>query len=408
MDKKVIPLLPQDQWRPIHNVRSLVFFLVREVLDQELMRNSLDTLIKEHLPILGARLQQRKDGGLEYHFETPFPENHHLFSWSSSSVSSTIEEARLVPDQDTARDKIIFSANLNALESHWVPSDWPLQRNLEKPDTPLLLVHLTRYTNATVVGTNLPHCVSDQMGYGSVIRAWIQVMRGKQPAPFLNPAPEEFQAREEFSMKELRKKGTFRLKTKGEKTRTLMGIVPELIKHPKEERKTIFFPVDVVQGLKERWDESLKAEYGVDVPSITNGDVIVGVLTKMANIHRKAPKMNSVTGPANFRGLHPCLPKSSPYLHNAISFCTTRLPISRATPASEIAYRWRLAVLEAVQPAYVERSQAVLREMYEKKAMSSFIMSKAEGGYWIDFAANTKGMGLIEELLAKDPLLETL
>lgn len=35
-------------------------------------------------------------------------------------------------------------------------------------------------------------------------------------------------------------------------------------------------------------------------------------------------------------------------------------------------------------------------------------MSKAEGGYWVDFAAPNKGMRAVKALLERDPNLETI
>lgn len=40
--------------------------------------------------------------------------------------------------------------------------------------------------------------------------------------------------------------------------------------------------------------------------------------------------------------------------------------------------------------------------------VSAAIMSKAEGGYWVDFAAPNKGMAAIRALLERDPNLETI
>lgn len=36
------------------------------------------------------------------------------------------------------------------------------------------------------------------------------------------------------------------------------------------------------------------------------------------------------------------------------------------------------------------------------------VMSYEQGGFWIDFSCSTKNMSLVEELLKRDPLLETI
>lgn len=139
---QIIPLLPKDQWKPIANIRTVMFFLVRDVLDGELMRDSLDKLIREHASILGARLKNRaKDGALEYHFPSEggtFPKGYELFWWSTKEVDSRIEETGLVhEDGDEAetkqrKDRVLFSPNMNALEATWAPPDWPVERKYEK------------------------------------------------------------------------------------------------------------------------------------------------------------------------------------------------------------------------------------------------------------------------------------
>lgn len=65
------------------------------------------------------------------------------------------------------------------------------------------------------------------------------------------------------------------------------------------------------------------------------------------------------------RGHHPSLPKSHKYLHNALIFAPAHAAISRSQPpASEIAYRTRLAIVDSLHPANVERGLAVARELY--------------------------------------------
>ncbi|KAL7953096.1 hypothetical protein V8C34DRAFT_297829 [Trichoderma compactum] len=477
--ERVIPLSAKDQWRPIHNLRTLVFIVVRDILDDELMRTSLDKLIRNHIPILGARIKPSgADGLLQYHLTTPFPDNHQLFSWSTSNIDSTLEEANLVPEHNPQRG-ITLLQDVSVMERHWIPSDWPVRRDQDKPDTPLLLVHLAYYKDATIISLNLPHCVSDQMGFGSLITSWIDVMKGKEPQPFVELPEGGLDGAKDITFKELHKKYEYRLKTKRERAEVLIGLIPELVARPKETRCTIFLPVGIVTGLRDKWRKELKAKYGSDAANITNGDVLVGIVAKFANMHRKTPKKQVVTGPVNLRGYHPLLPKNARYLHNALIFAVSRTAISRSEPpTSEIAYGQRLAVLDTLKPDKVERGLAVTRELLRRNTpmhicepwefsygptnwcnawhgiefsaasahktgetaeskdsddaktmdgagsapiilgqssernhpnrLGAFIMSKAEGGYWVDFAAANKGMAAIRALLERDPNLETI
>ncbi|KAL7784617.1 hypothetical protein V8C37DRAFT_413278 [Trichoderma ceciliae] len=485
LSEKIIPLSPKDQWLPANNIRSLLFIVVRDILDGDFMKASLDKCIRNHIPLLGARIKRRDaDGWLQYHLVSPFPDDYVLFGWSVSNVASTLGEANLVPEQNSQGGVAMFQ-DVTVLEPHWIPADWPVTRSQDKPDTPLFLVHLTHYTDATVIATNFPHGVGDQMAHGSVINSWIDVMKGREPLPFLELPEGALDGDKEISKEELYKKYEYRLKKKRERAEVLMGIIPEMIVHPKETRCTLYLPVAVIHGLRERWRKELKGKHGADAANITNGDVVVGVLAKLANMHRKKPRKQAVTSAANLRGRHPCLPEDHHYLHNALVFCVYHAAISRSKPpASELAYRNRLAVLDATQPEKIERGLAVSRELFTNKIsmhicepwgfsysttnwcnawhgidfsvasvkktgeivkreadadgssgddrktidgaasaplilgqslernhplrLSATIMSKADGGYWIDFAVPNKGMAAIRALLERDANLETI
>jgi hypothetical protein len=283
--EKIVPLSAKDQWRPIRNIRSLVFIVVRDILDEEFMKTSLDKLIRDHIPLLGSRVKPSgADGLLQYHSISPFPNSYEIFRWSVSNVGSTIEETKLVPEQNSQKGVTILP-DVTGLESSWIPTDWPVLRRQDTPETPLLLVHLTYYTNATVISINLPHCVGDQLGYGSVIRSWTDIMKGKEPLPFIDLPEGALDGSKRISKKELYKKYEYRLKTKRDRAEILMGIIPELVARSQETRCIIFFPVGILERLRERWRKELQAKYGSEAVNITNGDVIAGIIIKVWHPH---------------------------------------------------------------------------------------------------------------------------
>ncbi|KAL7922207.1 hypothetical protein ACQKWADRAFT_327262 [Trichoderma austrokoningii] len=472
--EKIIPLCAKDQWRPINNIRSLAFIVVREILDGDFMKESLDKLITEHIPLLSSRIKPSdKDGWLQYHLISPLPKDYKKFGWSVSNVGSTFAESKLLPEQDS-QNGIAILPDVTTLESCWIPADWPILRNQDRPETPFLLVHLTYYTDATIIAISIPHCVSDQLGLGSILISWTDIMRGKAPSPFINLPEDALEGDMTISKKELHKKYELRLKTKADRAGVLMGIVPELVIYPKETRCTLYFPVELIAGIRDRWQKEIQAKFGTKAANITNGDTIAGIIIKLGNLHRKRPKKQLFTSAVNVRGHHPSLPKSQKYLHNALIFAPSHAAISRSQPpASEIAYRTRLAIVDSLHPANIERSLAVARELYlhntlmhicepwefsygvtnwcnawhgidfsaasfnrrseggdgvEKVGeavpaplvfghalernhpirLSATIMSKGEGGYWVDFAAPNKGMEAIKALLRDDANLETI
>jgi len=123
-----------------------------------------------------------------------------------------------------------------------------VERKFDKPDTPLLSVHLTRYTNSTVVAMNLPHAVADQMGFGSLIKAWLLVYRGEQPPPFLDLSQGQLDGPKNVSSKDMRTKGKYRLVSRKEKLEINLGLMLHLMPPSKEERRTLFFPTALING----------------------------------------------------------------------------------------------------------------------------------------------------------------
>jgi hypothetical protein len=354
------------------------------------------------------------------------------------------------------------------MEKEWAPSSWPVERKYEKTDAPLLFVHITKHTNSTVVALNIPHSVSDQLGFGSMINAWISILKGDAPPEFID-LPLNALDGPKLSQKELRKKGKYRILSSREQAKKFIPYISEFVRCSKEIRKTLFLPVEIVEDLRQRCMENLKAKHGEQAATLSNADVITAILAKLAFLDRNPSKMVTLSTSLNIRGRHPALPADKPYLHNALSFAVARLPIAR-TPLAEVAYQNRLAVNEELQLKNIERSLAVSNEMCKRKhplhvvepsdlsyaitnwcgawhdidfgpavvktedsnltagesiravplvfghslqrnyptRFNSQIMCKADGGYWCDFTTIPKTMAKVESLLKSDPKLERL
>ena len=279
---QIIPLAKIDQWKPINNIRSLVFFVLRQILNEDVLRASLDRLIRQHLPILGARIRPTgKNGALQYHRPNTFTDDYELFNWSAAKVQSKLEENIGVLGASMNKEAATLGPSVPEIEAKLIPSEWPLERKQEKPDAPLLFVHLIHYLDATVVAMNLPHAVADMMGFASVVRAWMQVVRSEVPTTFLEPKPGVLDGPADLPAADLRKKGAFRLTSRLDRLQVAGGFVPELAKQPKEDRRILFVPVPIVETLRNRLDKSLKAKHGQETPSLTNGDILSGLVVKV-------------------------------------------------------------------------------------------------------------------------------
>ena len=277
-----IALSFRDQFKPMDNIRSLLFFVIHGTLRSDLLGTSLDSLIRQHLPILGARLHRDpKTNFLEYRLPQPFPEDYQLFSWSESRHNATLEAAGIVPQvlpPDSSRPSF-GPLSVPEIEARVIPPEWPTQRNFETPDCPLLLVHIAYYTNGSILALNLPHAVADQLGYGSMVRAWLQVAAGANPAPFLELSKGELDGDASLPKGQLKLKGQYRLASRTDKIGGAAGLIPDMIRNKEEIRRVLFFPQEVVERLRGQFNDKLQQEKPQML--VTNGDVVSALLFKV-------------------------------------------------------------------------------------------------------------------------------
>jgi hypothetical protein len=303
-----------------------------------------------------------------YRLPKTFPPDYRLFQWSTHTVESSLADAQLLPDVSQVDCHILHGpCSIPELEGVWTPSTWPKEREFEGPDTPLLLVHVTRFADATVVALNLPHAVTDQMGFGSLITAWMQLVKGEIPAEFLQLEPGALDGLKNPSRKLLRKKNAFRIVRKSERVKAVMNHVPDLILHPKEVRRLLFLPINLVESLRDRHSQTLKAKYGEETPALTSGDIITALLAKLAYLGRKTSKTVAISSAVNCRGRHPALPANKPYLHNAGSYGVLHTHSPDQVPLAELAYKHRLAVIEGLRLENIERNLAITKELCKRK-----------------------------------------
>uniref|UniRef100_A0A8H7N137 Uncharacterized protein n=1 Tax=Bionectria ochroleuca TaxID=29856 RepID=A0A8H7N137_BIOOC len=330
--------------KPMDNIRSLLFFVVKFHLDEKLLRAALDRLIRDHLPLLGGRIKRASDGTkFEYHIPEPFQDNHKLFEWTSRSILTTLDEANLLPSSMAEDSLVSFSKpSIPEIEQHWRPADWPLERRHDKPDTPLLLSQIRWVT-----------LVLSKHGCKSPAERHHDFLELKDNTLF---------STEGFSAEDLYGKGRYHTWDNSERRKAILHMIPELILYPKEVRQVLRLSVSGVERLRGQWDEKTKQKYGVDSLPLTNGSVISALVIKLGHYHRKTPKPLTHTYSVNLRGRHPALPSDIPYLHNALTYAYARVQAGRDVPAFELAHSYRTALSRAQSEEDMARSMAASAE----------------------------------------------
>lgn len=281
---EIIPIPLTDQLKPMNNIRTRTFFILDAFLDEELLRSALDHLIREHWRKLGARLITRsEDGLLEYHLLRKFGEKHKLFHWSSEEYNHSIDKLDSLPKATPPDKGISLLPPLSSIENWFRPANWPYELT-DAPGAPLLYVHMSLFTDATVIATSLPHVVADQFGLANIMKAWLGQVKGKAPPSMVGFSSDIFaneKSYADYREEEVVRKGRERVRDNMEYLFVIAPLVPELIIHWKEIPHTVFFPLPLVQSLHERHSKVLAKQYSTDC-GISNGDIITAILLKVS------------------------------------------------------------------------------------------------------------------------------
>jgi hypothetical protein len=159
---EVIQVPLTDHQKPVSNIRTRTFFILDDRLDEDILRNALDRLIRDHWQKLGAKLITRPtDGLLEYYLPYTFGEKYLLFNWSSQEYDYLIDTITSLPKVTPPEKGVTLLPPLSLVESWFRLSDWPFHRKDKPPDAPLLYVHMSLFTDATVIAISCPHVVAD-------------------------------------------------------------------------------------------------------------------------------------------------------------------------------------------------------------------------------------------------------
>ncbi|EGY16602.1 hypothetical protein VD0002_g4359 [Verticillium dahliae] len=466
---ETIPIPLTDLIAPIPNIRTRTFFIVNDRLDIDALRNALTDLIRNHWRKLGARVVRgTKNGQWEYHLPKTFDDEYVLFNWTSEDSEAsigTVTESLKRPSPDSG---IAFLQPINDVDSCFRPADWPFEQKDDPADAPILYVHIRTFTDATVIAISMLHVFGDQLGLANIVKAWMGILDGKTPPPFVGYDEEVLphdKAFADFPKQDTYRKGRIRVRRFGEYALVLLGFILELILHG-EESHIIFFPLKMVESLRERTSKELEQKHGAD-PGLSHADILTGILTKFAHMYKTSPVTISLSQTVNLRGRVPQLlsPARDGYIHNALIYATSRYRHSRSTSVGEIAYLNRQAVNEALTTKGSDIGLAVMREKvkrgqslhicepFEKsygvtnwcgawkgvdftnavktgekqggktrpldmlvlgfggerktpKRFHSTVMCKTSDGYWVDFTTSRKGMKAIKDYIASDPALE--
>lgn len=377
---EVLPVTPLDLTTPMRNIRVRTFFVLDDRLDKDKLRNAIFVLIKDHWRKLGARLVGKaKDGPLVYQVPKEFDVGYEVFRWSCKDNDFPIEKVcpSLGPNLNSdlsEREKsgVRMLPLTDSVDELFRPSQWPMDF-ADEVDAPFLLMHMSLFTNSTVLAISIPHIIGDQLGLANILRAALRLVDGVVPPPMLGydddimPGKKPFA---DFPKSETSQKGLMHVRRPLEHLFVLLPFIAELVLEPKEESTVLLFPLSVVQSLRERHIKMLTEKDGTSPDEITNGDILTAVMLKFARMGNNKETVMALSQTVNLRGKIPELAEQEKrlgFIHNGQVYAISRFPFSHSVSIGKIAQRNRQAIKQILEPDAIEVQLAVRREMQRRK-----------------------------------------
>ena len=124
---------------------------------------------------------QKEDGALEIHVPWMFTAERPAFLYSHISLDQAVEDhpaAKTLPKPNGSVAMWTAPKDFNGLAAQ---KDAPAtMEDLLAGDTPQIAVHVTSFTNATVIGLTWPHTLMDAMGLKALLHGWSLVVAGRE------------------------------------------------------------------------------------------------------------------------------------------------------------------------------------------------------------------------------------
>ncbi|KAF5844104.1 hypothetical protein GGP41_010183 [Bipolaris sorokiniana] len=290
-DDDIYPVHVLDDTKTFRSILITWTLCFNNVLDADKLQSSLAKLLETgDWRKLGGRLRLKADGTLEIHVPRAFTSSRPAFSYTHDSINTSIQDhelARKLPLSPDGSIKISPGpTDFNDLAAS--PSAPATIEDLLSGDVPQISVHITSFTNATLVGLSWPHTLMDVMGQAAFLQAWSTLLAGREAE-----VPPVLGARED-TLAALTDGATSAVEEYVLKSKQLKGLslvkfgarfAWDMLTGPKPVTKTIYLPKSVMGKLRVRAEADLFTSSDNDndnddtmrekeKPFISDGDII--------------------------------------------------------------------------------------------------------------------------------------
>lgn len=222
-----------------------------------------------------------------------------------------------------------------------------------RQNIPQISVHITSFSNATLIGLAWPHTLMDAIGLKALLHGWSLVLAGQEEKvpPFLG-ARDDILLEADSSIIN-KDQGEFVL---GQQRLTGMGLLMYKVRslwaklwNPPWEQRAMFLPSDAFARLQARTREEVAQStvIGAETPFVSEGDILAGWVTSVVASTEPKPRPVTVASVSNAGFRLPLLMQSGGvYVQNmyylAYAFISAQLAGGPAGPIA-LSHRSHLA-----------------------------------------------------------------
>ncbi|KAI2484674.1 hypothetical protein Ptr902_03614 [Pyrenophora tritici-repentis] len=274
-------------------------------LDADKLQKSLTKLLSTgDWKKLGGRLRLKEDGALEIHVPWEFTADRPPFIFTHVNKDQAIEDhpaAKTLPKPN--RKVAMWTPHKDYNELATRPDAPTIIEDLLAGDTPQMSVHVTSFTNATIVGLSWPHTLMDAMGLKALLQNWSLVLAGRESeVPALLGAKDDVLSTIAEASVDKREASCMRSKElKGlSKLAFVARVAYGLMSTPLPETRALCVPKKVMDSLREQAQQELTISNEKEV-FISESDVFTAWLIGMISTSLPAPRPMTLLQSINAR-----------------------------------------------------------------------------------------------------------
>ncbi|RYP38440.1 hypothetical protein DL767_002556 [Monosporascus sp. MG133] len=346
------------------------------VLDAGKLYNGLTRLIQYgDWRKLGGRLRMRSDGLLEIHVPREFTEDRPAIQFTTQVFDIAIEDHKLGSQLPKAADGPSLQPGPRTLDNfNPIPNRPDTLQDYIYSDRPILRLHVTSFTNSTVVTLIWPHAVAGGLGVKEIISAWSKALQNDGDMPALlgarkdvldgvgtdidNPPPYY------LGQSEIKGWGFAKL---------ALRLLWSVFRHPEVESRAICLPRQFVSQLRETSMRELHSvQKGDDAPFLSEGDVLEAWASRFVAQARGEERPALIVTSLDITSrLDAPWETGGVYVQNTAGcvFTSVDADVLLRRPLGELAHVLRLSIQKSATDEQIRAQLRIFRTLGHKKSI---------------------------------------